>query len=202
MSLSTTEATLILLTTSVQGLIYQAVNSFVRTSSIISERFNQSTTTMPCSYISTPLNGVDARIVLAALHNHDMMIRTLCPALVSYHLESGDRTTQATYAITDRKPVSLVSSTSSFWSSEEVLTTTQTTYRLTLTNVSGGVDSLVNAKPPVGVLTISGKWRVVGGHLSEEVEIDANFMMKKVAKTSVERTHPEQHVKLLRAARA
>jgi hypothetical protein len=55
------------------------------------------------------------------------------------------------------------------------------------------VDSLVNAKPPVGVLTISGKWRVAGGMLSEEVNIDANFMMK---------THPEQHVKLLEAAQA
>lgn len=66
---------------------------------------------MPCSYISTPLNGVDARFVVAALHNHDIMIKTLCPALVSYHFESGDRTTQATYAITDRKPAGLVSST-------------------------------------------------------------------------------------------
>jgi hypothetical protein len=77
----------------------------------------------------------------------------------------------------------------------------QTAYKLTLTNVAQGVDSLVNAKPPVGVLTISGKWRVSGGQLSEEVEIDANFMMKKVAKTNVDKTHPEQHVKLLEAAR-
>jgi hypothetical protein len=71
-----------------------------------------------------------------------------------------------------------------------------------LTNVSEGVNSLVNAKPPVGVLTISGKWRVTGGLLVEEVDIDANFMMKKVAKSNVEKTHPEQHVKLLEAARA
>jgi hypothetical protein len=52
------------------------------------------------------------------------------------------------------------------------------------------------------VLTISGKWRAEGGVLSEEVEIEANFMMKKVAKSNVEKTHPEQHVKLLEAARA
>jgi hypothetical protein len=82
-----------------------------------------------------------------------------------------------------------------------MLTHHQTTYKLTLTNVSLGVDSLVNARPPVGVLTISGKWRVVAGKLVEEVEIDANFMMKKVAKSHVENTHPEQHVKLLEAAR-
>lgn len=78
----------------------------------------------------------------------------------------------------------------------------QTTYSLTLTNVEDGVDSLVNAKPPVGVLTIAGKWRVVNGELTEEVEIDANFMMKKVAKSNVEKTHPEQHVKLLEAIKA
>ncbi|KAI4618877.1 uncharacterized protein J4E88_004828 [Alternaria novae-zelandiae] len=139
---------------------------------------------MPTSQISTPLNGVDAAVVIAALHNHDLMIKTLCPALVSYAFESGDKTTCATYTVTDKKPIG------------------QTTYKLTLTNVSEGVDSLVNAKPPVGVLTISGKWRVTGGKLSEEIDIDANFMMKKVAKNNVEKTHPEQHMKLLEAAQA
>jgi hypothetical protein len=78
----------------------------------------------------------------------------------------------------------------------------QTTYKLTLTNVTEGVDSLVNAKPPVGILTISGKWRVADGKLSEEIDIDANFMMKKVAKSNVEKTHPQQHMKLLEAAQA
>ncbi|KAI4961591.1 hypothetical protein J4E86_000620 [Alternaria arbusti] len=139
---------------------------------------------MPTSQISTPLNGVDAAVVIAALHNHDLMIKTLCPALVSYAFESGDKTNCATYTVTDKKPIG------------------QTTYKLTLTNVSEGVDSLVNAKPPVGVLTISGKWRVTGGKLSEEIDIDANFMMKKVAKNNVEKTHPEQHMKLLEAAQA
>ncbi|RYN23764.1 hypothetical protein AA0113_g2908 [Alternaria arborescens] len=139
---------------------------------------------MPTSQISTPLNGVDAAIVISALHNHDLMIKTLCPALVSYAFESGDKATSATYTVTDKKPIG------------------QTTYKLTLTNVPEGVDSLVNAKPPVGVLTISGKWRVADGKLSEEIEIDANFMMKKVAKSNVEKTHPEQHMKLLEAAQA
>jgi hypothetical protein len=63
---------------------------------------------MPTSHISTPLAGVDAAIVIAALHNHDLMIKTLCPALVSYHFESGDKTTSATYSITDRKPIGQV----------------------------------------------------------------------------------------------
>jgi hypothetical protein len=68
--------------------------------------------------------------------------------------------------------------------------------------MSDGVDSLVNAKPPVGVLTIAGKWRVANGKLIEDVEIDGNFMMKKMAKGNVEKTHPEQHGKLLEAAKA
>jgi hypothetical protein len=51
------------------------------------------------------------------------------------------------------------------------------------------------------VLTISGQWRVQGGRLVEDVEIDANFMMKKVAKSSVERMRPEQHARLLEAVR-
>jgi hypothetical protein len=48
-------------------------------------------------------------------------------------------------------------------------------------------------------LTISGQWRVKAGLLTEDVEIDANFMMKKVAKSNVEKTHPGQHVRLLEA---
>ena len=76
----------------------------------------------------------------------------------------------------------------------------QTTYRLTLTNTPDGVDSLVNAKPPVGILTISGKWRVIDGKLVEDVEIDGNFMMKKMAKGNVEKTHPGQHSMLLENA--
>jgi hypothetical protein len=70
---------------------------------------NHPPTKMPTSHISTPLAGVDAAIVIKALHNHDLMIKTLCPALVSYHFESGDKNTSATYSITDRKPIGQVS---------------------------------------------------------------------------------------------
>jgi len=68
--------------------------------------------------------------------------------------------------------------------------------------VPDGIDTLVNAKPPVGTLTITGKWRVVDGTLVEDVEIDGNFMMKKMAKGNVEKTHPEQHSRLLAQAAA
>ncbi|KAF2247638.1 hypothetical protein BU26DRAFT_552309 [Trematosphaeria pertusa] len=140
---------------------------------------------MSTTNVATPLPaGLSQTTVIAALHNHDLMIRTLCPALISYEFESGDMSTQAMYIVTDKKPIG------------------QTTYKLTLTNVPDGVDSLVNAKPPVGVLTISGKWRVRNGQLVEDVEIDGNFMMKKMAKGNVEKTHPEQHTRLLEQMKA
>jgi hypothetical protein len=63
---------------------------------------------MPTSQISTPLNGVDAAVVITALHNHDLMIKTLCPALVSYAFESGDKSSTATYTVTDKKPIGQV----------------------------------------------------------------------------------------------
>ncbi|ORY06900.1 hypothetical protein BCR34DRAFT_489813 [Clohesyomyces aquaticus] len=138
-----------------------------------------------CTTVSTPLPaGLSAEAVLSALHNHDLMIKTLCPALVSYTFESGNAQTSATYCVTDKKPSG------------------QTTYKLTLTNRATGVDSLVIARPPVGVLTISGKWRVRDGQLIEDVDIDGNYMMKKMAKGNVEKTHPEQHGKLLQQASA
>ncbi|KAF2638780.1 hypothetical protein P280DRAFT_403801 [Massarina eburnea CBS 473.64] len=140
---------------------------------------------MATTSVSTPLPaGLDKATVISALHNHDLMIKTLCPALVSYEFDSGDKNSEATYIVTDKKPIG------------------QTTYKLTLTNIPDGVNSLVNAKPPVGTLTISGKWRVTDDKLVEDVEIDGNFMMKKMAKGNVEKTHPEQHVKLLDLAKA
>ncbi|KAF6809119.1 hypothetical protein CSOJ01_07091 [Colletotrichum sojae] len=142
---------------------------------------------MPATTVSTPVPaGVDRNQVLAAIHNHDLMVKTLCPALISYNLESGSvgQGQSATYSVTDKKPIG------------------QTTYQLTITNLEDGVDTLVNAKPPVGTLVIQGKWRVLEGAsgglvLQEDVEIEANMLMKKMAKGNVEKTHPEQHAALL-----
>ncbi|EXF84629.1 hypothetical protein COL5a_002168 [Colletotrichum fioriniae] len=141
---------------------------------------------MPSTVVSTPVPaGVDRNAVLSAIHNHDLMVKTLCPALISYNLESGSVGVgqSATYSVTDKKPIG------------------QTTYQLTITNLEDGVDTLVNAKPPVGTLVITGKWRIVneaaGLILREEVDIEANMLMKKMAKGNVEKTHPEQHAALL-----
>ena len=138
---------------------------------------------MPTTSVKTPIpSGLSTEQVIATLHNHDLMIKALCPALISHQLDSGDPAGEAVYSVTDKKPIG------------------QTTYKLTLTNVEGGVDSMVNAKPPVGTLTIAGKWRVDGGMLTEDVEIDGNFMMKKMAKGNVDSTHPKQHELLLEEA--
>lgn len=172
---------------------------------------------MSTSHIETSIGSTAPATVIAALHNHELMIKTLCPALVSYAFDSGDASTSASYMVTDKKPIGQVSLLPNppfpqsapnrpppflpHWTRSN-RSRKQTTYKLTLTNVADGVDSLVNAKPPVGTLTIAGKWRVQGGMLTEDVVIDGNFMMKKVAKGNVEKTHPEQHVKLLEAASA
>jgi hypothetical protein len=145
---------------------------------------------MVTTTVTTPVPaGMSREAVLAALHNHEMMVKTLCPQLISHSKESGDSAAldaPVVYSVTDKKPIG------------------QTTYKLTLTNVADGVDSLVNAKPPVGTLTIAGKWRVVeeGGKLvlKEEVDIEANMLVKKMAKGNVEGTHPKQHVALLEQA--
>ncbi|TEA19757.1 hypothetical protein C8034_v008842 [Colletotrichum sidae] len=141
---------------------------------------------MPATTVVTPVPaGVSRDQVLATIHNHELMVKTLCPALISHTLESGSQAVgeSATFSVTDKKPIG------------------QTTYQLTITNLADGVDTLVNAKPPVGTLVIQGKWRVVEENgalvLREDVEIEANMLMKKMAKGNVEKTHPEQHAALL-----
>jgi hypothetical protein len=128
--------------------------------------------------------GVSSEAVVKALHDHDAYIKIACPQLVSYEFESGSKEIgqQAVYKVTDKKPLG------------------QTTYTLTITNLADGLDTLVNAKPPVGTLIITGKWRVTAGELLEEVDIDGNMIMKKMVKSNVEKTHPEQHEKLLALA--
>lgn len=64
---------------------------------------------MSTSHIETSIGSTNASVVIAALHNHELMIKTLCPALVSYSFESGDKATSATYTVTDKKPIGQVS---------------------------------------------------------------------------------------------
>lgn len=94
----------------------------------------------------------------------------------------GDPSTKATYEVTDKKPIG------------------ETTYKLTLTNVPEGIDTHVDGKMPMGAMKLSGKWRIVDGALKEEVEIDANMVVKKLVKGNVEKSHPEHHSTLFTEA--
>ena len=68
---------------------------------------------MSTSHIETSIGSTSPAVVIAALHNHELMIKTLCPALVSYSFESGDAATSATYIVTDKKPIGQVLTTRS-----------------------------------------------------------------------------------------
>jgi hypothetical protein len=139
----------------------------------------------PTVTVSTPLPaGCTPEAAIAALHNHELYITSTIPNLVSKKLISGTPNIgeACIYEITDKKPLG------------------QTTYKLTLTNQPDGIDTLVNAKPPVGTMTITGTWRVADGALKEDVVIEANMLMKKMAKGNVEKSHPEQHLVLLNEA--
>lgn len=128
----------------------------------------------PTTSVSTSVPaGLSNETVLSALHNHEMMIKILCPQLISYELESGTKDKEATYKVTDKKPIG------------------QTTFKLTLTNTAAGVNTAVDAKPPVGTLLIKGTWVVKDGKLQEDVEIEGNMLTKKMAKGNVESTHPK-----------
>jgi hypothetical protein len=134
-------------------------------------------------------DGVDWKALVETLHNHDLMVRTLCPQLISYEHEDGiiGIDSPVTYSVTDQKPLG------------------EATYQLILNNVEYGVDSLVVAKIPLGTLVISSNWRVGEDDdeqlvLSEVVEIEANMVMKKIVQANVDKTHPSVHIALMSEA--
>ncbi|KAI1505647.1 hypothetical protein F5X99DRAFT_404681 [Biscogniauxia marginata] len=138
--------------------------------------------------ISTPLPaGTTPQAVISALHNHEVYIRTTCPQLISYsHVSGAPEVGQpCEYEVTDKRPIG------------------QTTYKLTLTNQSDGIDAVIDGKAPTGAMLIRSQWRVRGDSLEEAVEIDSNMLMNKMIKGNVEKSHPEQHQDFLaEAARA
>jgi len=128
----------------------------------------------PSATVEKPLNSTSPAAVIDCLHNHDLMVRVLSPTLISYELTSGDPSSGPTiYSVTDKRPVG------------------QMTWKLTLTNQPEGVDSKVDAKPPMGSMIVESQWRVVDGVLREEAMIEGNMLTKKMARGNVEKQHPE-----------
>lgn len=78
----------------------------------------------------------------------------------------------------------------------------QTTFTLALTDTESGINAVIDGKAPTGSLHIESKWTVDADKIEELVSIDANMVMKKMIKGSVEKSHPEQHQGFVQAAKA
>jgi hypothetical protein len=110
-------------------------------------------------------SSVNEAALIQILHTHQNIIDALAPGNTSASVVSGDATqlgSPTLYNVTAPTPVG----------------TTQT-YPLTITNLADGIDTFVQPKPPVGKLEIKSKWRVANGKLTEDVDIDGNFMTKR-----------------------
>ena len=121
---------------------------------------------MATSCIKTPIpSNITPTSLIQILHNHQPIIDALAPGNTTFKLESGDPAAMGSpcvYSITAPTPMGT------------------STYPLTITNLLGGVDTLVQPKPPVGKLEIRAKWRVANGELREDVEIEGNFVTKRL----------------------
>jgi hypothetical protein len=130
------------------------------------DRIDDSPTNMATACIKTPIpSHVTGASLIQILHDHQPIIDALAPGNTASKLMSGDPAAMGTpcvYSITAPTPIGT------------------STYPLTITNLLGGVDTLVQPKPPVGKLEIRAKWRVVNGELKEDVEIDGNFVTKRL----------------------
>ncbi|KAI1824715.1 hypothetical protein F4861DRAFT_230746 [Xylaria intraflava] len=142
------------------------------------------------STINTPLPaGVTEQAVVKCLQNHETYIKTTCPQLVSQKRLSGPGEPElgqpCVYEITDKRPFGI------------------TTFKMTLTNVAGGIDTLIEGKAPTGALVIRSHWRAHDGKLEEVIEFECNMITKGVIRPNVEKSHPAFHeVFLTEAAKA
>ncbi|KAJ2966945.1 hypothetical protein NUW58_g10549 [Xylaria curta] len=134
--------------------------------------------------ITTPLpQDAAGQAVVDLLHRHDLYIQTTCPQLISQKHVSGTPglDVPCVYEITDKRPIG------------------QTTFNLTLTNVTEGIDALIEGKTPMGSMTLRSTWRVGNGELKEVVEIESNLVTRKLVKGNIEKGHPEYHKYVLQA---
>lgn len=136
--------------------------------------------------ITTPIpSSTPVSSVINVLHNHEFIIK-LSP-IEDHRLVSGSPNDQATYSVTDRKPI-----------------VGKTTFEYTITNQSDGIDTKVIANPPPGKLIIAARWRIVqeGGQnvIKEDVTIEGSRMMTGTVKGTVDKNHKEWHQKIIEKA--
>lgn len=136
--------------------------------------------------ITTPIPATTTReSVLACLHDHALLIK-LSPQVEDFKLTNGNAQMSAEYSVTDRKPIG------------------KTTYELKISNNNEGCDTDTSAHPPLGLLKIWSRWRVMQGEkgwtLSEDIRLEANRAIVGKVRSSLAETHKEQHAKLLQQA--
>jgi len=139
--------------------------------------------------IVTPIpSGISHQAVIACLHDHDLLVN-LPSTVRGSKLIKGDPQGNAEYSVTDKKPVG----------------SGDTTYELQITNQSEGSDTEISAHPPLGLMKIWSTWRVVqeGGSwvLREDVRIEANRAMIGMVKGNIDKSHKEQHAKIIETAK-
>jgi hypothetical protein len=133
------------------------------------------------STISTPLpDGLSPEALIAALHNHPLYLKVTNPDLGSFKMSSGPSPPTIgvpwVYAVASKTPQG------------------EHTVDQELINHPEGVDTRVTIKLPVGgTMTIRAKWRVNGGVLKEGKELEAGYLMRKMAKAPIEKIALEQH---------
>ncbi|QDS70213.1 hypothetical protein FKW77_006942 [Venturia effusa] len=116
--------------------------------------------------------------LIAALHNHELYFKLSDPDVISTVLKSGDPSKigeACVYTVTSKAH----------------------TADYQVTSQADGLDTKAAVKSPVGTLNITTKWRVADGTLKEDIEIEANFVMRKMAKGPTEKNAEETHRKFL-----
>lgn len=133
------------------------------------------------SKISTPIpTGLAPETLIAALHDHTLYVKITNPDMISVKQDSGPSPptigSPCTYTVTNKNKDG------------------ESTMEQVFTNHPDGVDVSLVIKPPVGGdIVIRASWRVVDGVLKEEVDIEAGFLIRKMAKGPIEKGAVEHH---------
>lgn len=78
----------------------------------------------------------------------------------------------------------------------------KTTLQLTLVSREDGIDATINGQAPTGAIVIISKWHVEADRIVEDVSIDSNFVMNRMIKGNMEKSHPQQHLGFCQTAQA
>lgn len=128
--------------------------------------------------VSSPLpEGLKPESLIAALHNHELYFKLVDPDLVSSKLVSGDPTKLGEKC-----------------SYEHVSAKHTSDYDIT--NEEDGITTSCSIKSPVGNMIVRLKWKVAEGKITEDIELEGNFVMRKMSKGPTEKNGLETQKRL------